>query len=216
MGVLTFSLPPATRQHWPRLLPYLTAYNGGRITSYTLAGAALGTVGGSLRDTATLPSLHFALQAVAALLLVGIGLYLAGWFPKFAVIERIGVPLWRHLEPIGRRLLPVRSPLHAYLYGMIWGWLPCGLVYSTLIWTLTAHGPEQGALFMFLFGLGTLPAALGTGIFTGCVGRLSRLPYIRPLAGALVIAMGVATLVFAGQLGDAVTQNKTMERGVRP
>lgn len=198
MGALTFSLPPAVREQRRTFLLYLSAYNVGRIASYTAAGALLGTLGGTAYKLTNPGAAHLVLQSVAALLLTGIGLYLAGWFPKFALLERIGIPLWSRLEPLGRHLLPVRTPFHALLYGMVWGWLPCGLVYSTLLWTLTANGPDQGASFMFFFGIGTLPTLISAGILTGWITRLTRLPYVRPVVGLTVIAMGLAGLVYAG------------------
>lgn len=200
MGALTFSLPQEVRERWPLLSIYLLAYNLGRIASYTLAGALLGSLGGTFYETLSLGYAHLVLQLLAAGLLIGIGLYLAGWFPKFALIERLGIPLWRRLEPLGRRLLPVRSPLHALLYGTIWGWLPCGLVYTTLLWTLTAQGPEQGSLFMLAFGLGTLPAVLSAGFLTGWFTRLTRLPYLKQAVGLVIIAMALASVVFSGVL----------------
>ena len=198
MGALTFSLPREVREQPQTFGLYLAAYNLGRIGSYAAAGALLGGVGGTFYEVVSPRWAHLALQAASALLLTGIGLYLAGWFPKFALLERIGVPLWQRLEPLSRRLLPVRSPLYALLYGMVWGWLPCGLVYSTLLWTLTAHGSGQGALFMAAFGVGTLPAVMAAGMLTGWITRLTRLPYVRPLVGLTIIALGLATVLVSG------------------
>ena len=53
--------------------------------------------------------------------MVLIGLHLAGWLPRLAQVERIGVPLWNRLEPFGRRLMPVNTPSRALAYGLIWG-----------------------------------------------------------------------------------------------
>ena len=201
MGALTFSLPQPVRENRRRLLPYLAAYNLGRIASYTLAGALLGALGERLYRLLSPHGGYLILQGIAALLMTGIGLYLAGWFPKFALIERLGVPVWRRLEPLGRRLLPVRSPLHAVAYGVIWGWLPCGLVYSTLLWTLAAGGPLPGGLFMLAFGVGTLPALLGAGMLTHWLQRLTRRRYVRQAAGLTIVALALAGLLLAGRLG---------------
>lgn len=199
MGALTFSLPADVRDKRHRLMAYLAAYNGGRILSYAAAGALLGGLGagllGALGDRG-----HLLLQGGAALLLAGIALYIAGWFPKFALVEHIGVPLWRRLEPIGRRMLPVRSPFQALLYGTIWGWLPCGMVYSMLLWTLAADGPVQGMLAMAAFGAGTLPAVMGAGMLSAWLGRLSRRPAVRRTAGIALLAMAVGSLFLAEPL----------------
>lgn len=200
MGALTLSLAPEVRTQRHRLLPFLIAYNSGRILSYALAGALLGTLGSGLYAVISPRLGHWVLQILAAVLLTGVGLYLAGWFPRFAMLERVGLPLWRRLEPYGRRLLPVRSPFQALLYGTIWGWLPCGLVYTTLLWTLTAGGPVEGALFMAAFGAGTLPTVLAAGMLAQWVTRLRRQVYIRKAAGVLLIAMAITGLLFADQL----------------
>lgn len=202
MGALTFSLPAETRQKSGHLALYIAAFNVGRVASYVAAGALLGAIGETFYHVVNLPLAHYALQTIAALLLAGIGLYLAGWFPRFALIERIGVPIWRRLEPLGRRLVPVRSLPQALLYGMIWGWLPCGLVYTTLLMTLAAPSAQQGALFMLAFGLATIPAVVSAGILTGWVTRLTRLPYLRPVVGSLLIAMALASIAVPGLIGS--------------
>ncbi len=194
VGALTFSLPAEVRaQRW-RMLPYVSAYNVGRVTSYTAAGALSGLVGDRLSDAASPHYGYLALQVLAALILAAIALHLAGWFPRFAAIERIGVPLWRRIEPLGRLLLPVRSPLHAWLFGLIWGWLPCGLVYSMLVWTATSGSALRGALYMLAFGVGTLPSVMTAGILTTWFTRFSRLPWVRPLVGALILVIALAGL----------------------
>jgi len=200
MGALTFSLPAEVRQQRGRLWPYLFAYNLGRIGSYALAGALIGSLGGALFATISPRSGYLVLQWAAALLMAGVGLYLAGWFPRFARIEHIGEPLWRRLEPLGRKLLPVRHPGQALLYGMIWGWLPCGLVYTALLLTVTSGDALSGALYMTAFGVGTLPAMTGAGILARQMMGLARRPAVRRVAGVVVIAMALAGVLFPEQL----------------
>lgn len=199
MGALTYSLPPSVRTEPARLAGFLAAYNFGRITSYTLAGAVLGGLGGSLLDVFG-DGGHRLAQGVAALLLTGIGLYIAGWFPKFALIERIGIPVWRRLEPIGRRFLPVASLPRAFVYGAIWGWLPCGMVYSMLLWSVSAGSAFGAAAVMGAFGLGTLPAVIGLGMLTATLGRLTRRPWVRQIAGLTLVALGLGGWLFADSL----------------
>jgi sulfite exporter TauE/SafE len=201
IGALTFSLPVEIRTHRWRLLPYVSAYNLGRLTTYTLAGAVGGALGQELFSRISPNHGHFILQVSAALLMAAIGLYLAGWFPKFALIERLGTPLWKRLDPLGRRLLPVRSPFHAYVFGLIWGWLPCGLIYSALIWTTSSGSALRGALFMLAFGAGTLPSVMTAGILTGWFMRLSRLPRVRQLVGVLIISIALASLALSIEHG---------------
>jgi hypothetical protein len=132
---------------------------------------------------------------MAAAVMIAIGLYLAGWFPKFALIESIGAPIWKRLEPLGRNLLPVQSTFKAYVFGIIWGWLPCGLVYSALVWTATSGSATQGGLFMFAFGAGTLPSMITAGIVASWIVRLSRLRYLRQFAGLTLIALAIISVI---------------------
>jgi len=85
----------------------------------------------------------------------------------------------------------VKSPWQALLFGAVWGWLPCGLVYSVLLWAVTTGGPVQGALFMLVFGVGTLPATLTAGIVTGWMTRFSRTRGLRQTVGVLLILLAL-------------------------
>lgn len=194
IGALTFSLPAEIRNDRWRLLAYISAYNTGRLLSYVIAGTVAGGLGSTLLKAISPEYGHLILLGFASLMMAGIGLYLAGWFPRFAVIEHLGRPLWRKLEPIGQKLLPVRSPIHAFLFGAIWGWLPCGLVYSALIWSTSSGGAADGALFMLMFGAGTLPAVMAAGIVTGWMTRLSRLPGLRVAVGVSLILLALISL----------------------
>ncbi|MCW8831672.1 MAG: sulfite exporter TauE/SafE family protein, partial [Gammaproteobacteria bacterium] len=127
-------------------------------------------------------------------MMIAVGLYLSGWLPQLANIERVGVPLWKKLEPIGRRLLPVSSPFKALAYGIIWGWLPCGMVYFVLIWALSAGSAIQGAAIMLAFGLGTLPTLLAAGFMTSWLKHFASNPRARDIAGLLIIAMAIGSL----------------------
>lgn len=192
IGALTFSLPEHIRNNRWRLIPYVSAYNTGRIASYSLAGALAGGLGDSI--IGLMPQYgHLFLQIFATILMIGIGLYLAGWFPAFSRIEQLGKPIWKKLEPISQKLIPVKSPGHAFLFGLIWGWLPCGLVYTALIWSTTASSAQDGALFMLAFGAGTLPSVMIAGILTGWFVRLSRSSYVRPVVGLTVIILALVT-----------------------
>ncbi len=200
VGALTYSLPAEIRDSRWRLSPYILAYNLGRISSYTLAGALVGGFSQTFFDR-LFPDLgHLLLQGLAFIMMVSIGLYLAGWFPDFARIEHLGGPVWRRLEPLGKKLLPVKTRWQAYVFGLVWGWLPCGLVYSVLLWSASAGTAIDSALFMLAFGLGTLPTLLGAGIVSGWFMRLGRQPAFRKLVGLTIIVLAAMTLVYNLQL----------------
>lgn len=194
IGALSLSLPAPIREQKTRLLLYVSSYNLGRILSYSLAGLIAGALGSGVYTGTGLEQGHRWLQLAGVAMMIAIGLYLAGWLPQLSMVEKLGLPLWRKLEPLGRRLLPVASLPRALAYGMIWGWLPCGLVYFMLLWTLTSGGAVEGALTMLAFGLGTLPTLLGAGLATSWLTRFARSPRARQAVALLIIAMAVGSL----------------------
>jgi sulfite exporter TauE/SafE len=154
----------------------------------------MGTLGTLILEVVPLQYAQRTLYAIAGVFMVLLGLYLAGWWHVLAGLERMGAALWRHIEPIGRRLLPVQSPSQAVGLGFVWAWIPCGLVYSVLIWSVSAGSAGRGALLMLAFGLGTLPNLVTMGMLAGAAARLSGLAWVRQGAGALVLAFGIYAL----------------------
>lgn len=200
VSALTFSLPPAQRNNLSNLLPMLLAYNTGRIGGYMLAGGLVGGLGAAFLALGGVENFRHFLQIFAALFMVALGLYLAGIWQGVAKVENAGRVLWRHIEPLGRRFMPVDSSAKALPLGFVWGWLPCGLVYSVLIWTLSAGSVAKGALLMLAFGLGTLPNLLLMGATAARLARFTRNPTVKRVAGLLVVALGLLLLwrAFAG------------------
>jgi len=194
VGALTFGSSPRGGAGPGAMLPFQLAYNLGRVLSYTLAGALMGGLGVLLVRWLPLYQAQRLLLGLAGICMVLLGLYLGGWWPGLARIEAIGGVLWRRIEPWGRRLLPVRSPRQALLLGLLWGWLPCGLVYSVLIWSVSAGGLVRGGLLMLAFGLGTLPNLIAMGLAASALAGWSRKPAVRRGAGVLVAALGAYTL----------------------
>jgi sulfite exporter TauE/SafE len=186
---------------WGRRL----AFNLGRITTYAAAGAAAGTLGAAAYAAGVLPA-QAMLQLAANVMLVLVGLYLAGADRLLAPLEALGRPLWRRLQPLAARLLRARPEptarmlARSYSAGLAWGWLPCAMVYAALAAAAFAGGPAAGALAMVAFGLGTLPFLLGAGWLA------ARLRDWRRAAGAAVLGFGVYGLAHASAeaLGDGV------------
>jgi len=192
-GALSAGLAPEVRARARANLWCQLGYNAGRIVSYAVAGAAVGLLGQLFASTAGLELARVLLQGLAGLFMLLLGLYLTGWWPLLVRLERAGAHLWRHIEPLGRRLLPIRTPFGAVPLGMLWGWLPCGLVYSALALAAASGDVVNGALVMVVFGLGTLPSMLGAGLATSRVRALTG-PRARTAAGVLVLLLGVASL----------------------
>lgn len=187
MGALTLAIPPEQRS---QRLQLLLAYNLGRIFSYALAGLLLGLAGWAVGNSPA----AMLLRVAAGVLLICMGLYLAGWWSGLTRIEAVGRHLWRHLQPLTRRLMPITSIPRALLLGAIWGWLPCGLVYSSLLWAASQGSALESSLLMLTFGLGTLPVLLATGMAAERLSGLLRRRGVRIAGGVLVMLFGLWTL----------------------
>lgn len=188
-AALAFALGPGIST--PRRWLLLGTYNVGRISSYALlggifAGAAAGIVGSS--------SLYL-LRIVAGVLLILMGCTLGGWYNALAAVERLGMGAWAHIQRFAHGLLPVRQLHKAFFAGLLWGWLPCGLVYSTLAWASASGSGVRGAALMAAFGAGTLPAVFASGVLGNTLRQTLQRRGLRRLAGAAVIVFGVWTLL---------------------
>ena len=195
IGALSLSLPDRIRQQRLRHLVFIKLYNLGRILSYSFAGLVVGHIGAEAAAYADMSGGPSMLRYTSVILMIAIGLYLAGWLPQLSRVERIGTPVWKLLEPVGRKLVPVNTMPRALLYGLVWGWLPCGMVYFVLVWALTSGSATQGALIMAAFGLGTLPSLLAAGLAVSWLKRFTQSKMTRQLVGALVIAMAIGSLL---------------------
>lgn len=193
VGALTMSLPETTRQSPLKLLPYLLSYNSGRLISYSLAGLLVGLLSSSLSDVFQLGRFPIG-GIVGGLFMVALGIYIGGWFQTMAWLEKLGGNFWRKIEPFGRHFMPVKSPTQALALGFFWGWLPCGLVYSTLALAATSGDAIKSAGLMLAFGVGTLPMLLVMGGFAEKLQRFTRHKWTRYVAGILLIAFGVMIL----------------------
>ncbi len=169
---------------------YHFAYNAGRILSYAVAGGLAGALGASTLLLEGMWPAQQVLYGLANLMLVALGLYLAGLWQAVTQIERLGGLLWRRIQPLSKSLLPVRNPAQAFLLGTLWGWLPCGLVYSVLISALASGSTVSGAATMLAFGLGTLPNLIAMGLFAQQLQALTKNIWVRRAAGMLVAGFG--------------------------
>lgn len=175
---------PGQRPAWGQLI----GYSAGRLGSYTLMGALAGALG-----AAVLPALG-PLRLLAGLMLIAMALYIAGIWRGLVWLERGGAYLWRYLQPLSAKLLPVRSAGSAVALGSLWGWLPCGLVYSALTFALAQGGSLHAALAMLAFGLGTVPAVLATGAAAARVRGFVQRPVVRFLFAGLILLFGFWTI----------------------
>ena len=188
-GIVTaLSLSSATGRP---AVPMLLTYNFGRIASYALAGAIVGAIGTSTILLERFVPAERVLYGLANIMLILLGLYLAGLSRAVLALERMGSMVWARLQPLMKRFIPVRTLPQAFFTGAVWGWLPCGLVYSVLISALATASAAHGALLMLAFGAGTLPNLLAMGLFAQRLQTLTRKPGVRLATGLLVAAFGV-------------------------
>ncbi|WP_444944893.1 sulfite exporter TauE/SafE family protein [Microbulbifer sp. ZKSA006] len=175
---------PGKKTAWMQL----GSYQLGRLGSYALMGALAGALGAAVLPVLT--PLRFA----AGIMLILMALYIGGIWSGLSWIEKGGRYLWRYVQPLSAKLLPVRSAGQALALGSLWGWLPCGLVYSALTFALAQGSAERSALAMFAFGLGTVPAMLATGAAAAQVRGIVQKPGVRYGFAAAILLFGIWTL----------------------
>lgn len=174
------------------------AYNTGRIGSYAIAGAMAGGIASGVRSLSSLASLQIAGYWLANLMLVALGLYLMDAWRGLARLEAAGQIVWRHIQPLMKPLLPVDSVAKSFALGGLWGWLPCGMVYSVLLTAMFTGSATSGAIVMLAFGLGTLPMMLSLGLIGSRLKVFAQRRAVRIVCGAIVLGFGVLGLIRAG------------------
>ncbi|WP_426105725.1 sulfite exporter TauE/SafE family protein [Massilia sp. TSP1-1-2] len=207
--VSAFSMAPAGRSAFPvavvtQAAPRaadsalrMAAYNTGRIASYAAAGAIAGGLAGGARTLAGLEAWQTLAYWFANAMLVLLGLYLTGAWAGLARLEQLGQGLWRKLRPLMGKLLPIDSPFKMLALGALWGWLPCGMVYSVLLTAMLAGSAPAGAAVMLAFGLGTLPMLLALGAAGARLQRALQNKHARAAGGLLVLAFGLLGMLRA-------------------
>jgi sulfite exporter TauE/SafE len=175
------------------MLGLTVLFNLGRIIGYAIIGAIAGLVGAGIAAAVNVPLWAALARGITGLLMVLIGLQIAFRWPLLRFVEQSGARFWARIAPLAKRLLPVRSAGGALLLGILWGWLPCGLVYSILLLALIGGDPLESATLMAMFGLGTLPAMTLTGLVATRMKLATANPSVRLLGGFVLVAFGVWT-----------------------
>ena len=192
VAVVTLAAPRAAES-----LLRIAAYNTGRIGSYASAGALAGGLAGGVTTLAGLTAWQAGGYWLANLMLVLLGLYLTGVWPALARIEQVGQGLWRRLRPLMGRILPLDTPVKMLALGALWGWLPCGMVYSVLATAMLTGSAAHGAAVMLAFGLGTLPMLAAMGMAGASLRAALQRRAVRLAAGLLVLGFGVLGMLRA-------------------
>jgi hypothetical protein len=194
-GAFTFSLSADIQLKPLRVAQMQLAYNLGRISSYVLLGCVAGFIGMVLVEAGSLLSVQRWLLAFAGIWMLVLAAWLVGLSSLPSRLEQLAGDWWGSFSSRWRsRFLPVRRVSGAYFFGLLWGCLPCGLVYSTLLLSLSSGSWFEGALVMLAFGMGTLPNLMLMGVSAFWLTRLQQQPWLRRLAAGGIALFGLLTI----------------------
>lgn len=187
-GGIAAAIGSRAEQHRVRTI---LMFNSGRILSYATLGLLVSFVGLWLQDQN-----HYfmmVMRTFAGVMLVLMGLYVGRWWLVLNRFERVGQPVWNALRPITKSFMGSVKPHHQLALGMLWGFLPCGLIYSALTWVAANGQPAMGFFTMAAFGLGTLPALAAGTLFGNIITPWLNKPFTRTFAALLLITFGLWT-----------------------
>ncbi len=194
VGMLSAGLDPQIRANPKKVALFHLNYNLGRILSYMLMGAIFGLIGTLLAQTLQMNEFDKVLRIFSGVLMVMVGLYIGNWSSSIQILERLGAKLWAKLQPLTQRFLPIRNLRSAFFTGLLWGGIPCGLVYGALSFSVLSGSMLEGGLIMLAFGLGTLPSLLLMASLSIQLGFFIQKPGVRRLSGLLIIVLGIMAL----------------------
>ena len=214
VGTLSINSPQSSAGSGRNRIMHHLTYNSGRILSYMFIGSMAGLAGAQASRLSSEVMLPVG-GIIAGLFMIMLGLYLAGWWYGIQVLEKAGTYIWKLVEPLGKKVIPPRSRIQVFALGLVWGWLPCGLVYSALALAMVSASPLQGAWIMLGFGLGTLPMLLAMGHAAGQLRKIVRQPVIRRIIGSIIILFGVYTCIMAFNRQPHHHNNHGMEQQSR-
>ncbi|WP_075189915.1 sulfite exporter TauE/SafE family protein [Maricaulis sp. W15] len=185
---LTMTLSPSA-QNGARLRTLMLAQLG-RVMAYVVAGGVLAALGSQAYFEFDRAEAHLILRWAGALVLVYIGLSVIGWAPSLAGFDRAGAGIQSFIATrLGHRV-QAASPVMA---GLVWGLLPCGMVYATLFYALLSGSAVSGAMIMLGFGLGTMPAVTAAALGMTHILALARRQRMRLAVGLAIIILGFAS-----------------------
>lgn len=193
-SALSLSLKEHSHYSSKKIFAYQLIYNFGRLSTYICFGLLAGTLGQVISTSFGSWGDHF-LRIISGLLIVSLGFYLTNWWRGLSKLETKGAKLWQKIAPLMNRLMPVKTLKSAYALGLLWGFLPCGLIYSTLTLAASSGSTINGAFIMLSFGIGTLPSMLLTGLIAQKLSKFIRLEKVQLLSGIMIICFGIWTII---------------------
>lgn len=175
----------------------VVAYNTGRLASYAAAGAIAGGIAQGVRALSFMSSVQIGGYWLANMMFIALGLYLMSAWTGLTRLEAAGQLVWRHLRPLMKHFLPMDTPAKALALGALWGWVPCGMVYSILLTAMLTGSSVSGAAVMLAFGTGTLPVLLTMGMLGSRLQTWTRRRWVRVASGLIVLGFGLIGLARA-------------------
>ncbi len=198
------SLPSSQRTSHISTLLSASAYNLGRLMTYTTLGALAGGVGSSAWLMQSLLPIQQVAFFISNVLLVAMGLYVLGVKRISTVVESLGKVFWEKVRPYATATLKKPGWLNAIAAGSLWGLVPCGMIYAVLATALVSGSAVRGALLMLTFGLGTLPNLMALGLSGQWLACASRKRPVRLGAGCLIIGFGLAGLMHLSMMETGI------------
>ncbi|ATQ83488.1 sulfite exporter TauE/SafE family protein [Moraxella osloensis] len=168
----------------------ILTYHLGRLISYALLGLIASLVGVAIFQSIMSNS---APRIVLGAVLVLIGLAMLG-LPLFNELEKFGMRFWQSLAPLRKKVFPIDSFGKALFAGLLWGFLPCGLVYGALMMAIAGNNIATGAALMFVFGLGTMPMLIATQKTVGMLQSSIKNFRLRQINGVIMMLSGLAVI----------------------
>jgi sulfite exporter TauE/SafE len=166
------------------------SYHVGRLSGYAVAGAICGSIGATLQSVLDLARIGPALRVASGVLLILIALRILSPWNPLRWLETFGAGIWRRLQPLAHGTGKLTGHTQAIALGFLWGWLPCGLVYSMLLFAALSGQALDGAAILLAFGLGTLPSMLTSSVLAAQVHRLLKSRWPRFASGVLLLLFG--------------------------
>lgn len=193
VGSLSMSLSTQVSPKPKALYWYVLNYNLGRISSYVFAGLIVGLI--SSFTLQQLPNPHEISRIISGSFSIALGLYISQIWMGLNKIEKIAMPMWKKIQPYTKNYMPPKSPLKALPLGFLWGWLPCGLVYSVLPLAYSADNPIDASLVMLSFGLATLPLLMMLGSSAMWLKQKMQNKILRMVLGILLVLWGSSQML---------------------
>jgi sulfite exporter TauE/SafE/copper chaperone CopZ len=192
---------------WERFKPHL-AFNAGRLASYALLGGAVGALGSALTLS---PAMTSSLIVIASAVMILLGLQMLKLLPAFGSIRLLPKSVTHRMHEIAER----NSGCGAFLLGAFTFFLPCGFTQALQLYVLAKGSFTVGALAMFAFALGTLPALLSLSALSSFARGAFQKHFLR-VTGVAVILLGFLNiqygLVLAGSnLGPSAASQQAAQ-----